>query len=168
MSPTFEEWAGPEFDALYRGALFLSGGHLAGAERLLIEAVTLAFKEHPAEMQPAEVERWLEVRLVRSFLRHMLEGPTSLPAETLKRISLAPGTFDSLESGELFSAASTVPAWPRAALWLVLLRRWSYEDAAAVMDVELEAMDVLLGYRDVLMREMLGSSRRPRTGTEVS
>jgi DNA-directed RNA polymerase specialized sigma24 family protein len=168
MAQTFEEWAGPELDALYQGALFLSGGHLAGAERLLIEAVTLAFKEHAAETQPAEVERWLEVRLVRSFLRHLLEGPTVLPVETLDRISLAPGTFDSLESSQLFSAAASVPAWPRAALWLVLLRRWSYEDAAAAMDIDVEAMDVLLGYRDALMRKMLSSSRHSRTGTGIS
>jgi DNA-directed RNA polymerase specialized sigma24 family protein len=168
MSQTFEEMAGPELDALYQGALFLSGGDAPGAEHLLIEAVTLAFKEHAADTEPDEIERWLEVRLVRSFLRHMHEEPTVLPAATLERIALAPGTFDSMTPGKLFSAARDLPGWPRAALWLVLLRRWNYEDAAAAMDVDVAVLDVLLGYRDVLMQSMLGSSPRSRTGTEPS
>jgi DNA-directed RNA polymerase specialized sigma24 family protein len=168
MSQTFEEMAGPELDALYQGALFLSGGDPSGAERLLIEAVTLAFREHAADTAPDEIERWLEVRLVRSFLRHMREEPTVLPAATLERVALGPGTFDSMTPDKLFSAAGDLPGWPRAALWLVLLRRWSYEDAAAAMDVEVAVLSVLLGYRDVLMRNMLGSSLRIHTGSELS
>ena len=44
MARTFEELATPELDALYQGALFLSGGEPSGAEYLVVEAVTLSFR----------------------------------------------------------------------------------------------------------------------------
>lgn len=43
MSRTFEELASQQPDALYQGALFLSGGLQEGAKRLLVDAITLAF-----------------------------------------------------------------------------------------------------------------------------
>ena len=167
MPRTFEELATGELDALYQGALFLSGGDPRGAEHLLVDAVTLAFKEHTAESEPAAIQRWLEARLVRSFLRHLRDGPTPLPEATVRRVALDPETFEALGPGELFAAAGTLPGWPRAALWLVLLRRWSYGDAADAMNVDSEAMEMLLGYRDTLVQEMLSSSRgrRSRAGT---
>jgi DNA-directed RNA polymerase specialized sigma24 family protein len=164
MSRTFEEVAGGELDALYQGALFLAGGNPHGAEPLLVETVSLAFKEHAVDMEAGVVQRWLEARLVRAFLRNVKDGPQHLPEDTALRVSLDPDTFESLGSDELFSAAAVLPAWPRAALWLVLLRRWSYHDAASAMGVDEGSMDGLLRYRDVLLAEMLSSSRGGRTG----
>lgn len=169
MSRTFEELAGQELDALYQGALFLSGGNERGAEGLLVDAVALAFQEHAHSVDPDHVQRWLEVRLVRAFLRQLTPGPTQLPAGAARRLELAPGTFDSLQARQLFEAAATLPAWPRAALWLVLLRRWSYGDAAEAIGVSKDALVELLRYRDVLIREMMSSARgrlgQDRTGT---
>jgi DNA-directed RNA polymerase specialized sigma24 family protein len=165
MVQTFEELAGSELDALYQGALFLSGGDRRGAERLLVEAVTLAFQEHVPDSDIGDARRWLEARLARAFLRAVREGPKVLPAETVRRIQLDPGTFDLLDSDALFDAAAHLPPGPRAALWLVLLRRWGYSEAAEVLGIDEETMRVFLGYRDVLMREMLGHGH-PRTGTQ--
>jgi len=165
MSRTFEELAGNELDALYQGALFLSGGNADGAEYLLVETVTLAFKEHSTDTDPDAVQRWLEVRLVRAFLRSLREEPTQLADSTARRLALDPATFESLGSTELFSAASVLPAWPRAALWLVMLRRWSYDAAANAMDIDIESIQGLLGYRDVLIQEMMSSSRGGQMST---
>lgn len=165
MSRTFEELAGNELDALYQGALFLSGGNTEGAEYLLVEAVTLAFNERAADMDLDAVQRWLEARLVRAFLRHLRKEPTRLDESTARRVALDPATFESLGSKELFAAAALVPAWPRAALWLVMLRRWGYSDAAAAMDTDVEALEGMLGYRDVLLQNMMSSSRGRQMST---
>jgi hypothetical protein len=164
MTRTFEEVAGGELDALYQGALFLSGGNPDGAERLLVESISLAFRDHTGDRDPEGVQKWLEARLVRSFLRDVQDGPRDLPEETARRVTPDPGTFEALGPDELFSAAATLPAWPRAALWLVLLRRWSYADAASVMGLDEASVEGLLGYRDALLREMLSSSRDGRMG----
>jgi DNA-directed RNA polymerase specialized sigma24 family protein len=165
MAQTFEELVGSELDSLYQGALFLSGGNRQGAERLLVEAVTLAFQEHVPDTQIGDVRRWLEARLARAFLRAVREGPRTLPAETIRRISLDSDTFDLLDADSLYEAAASLPPGPRVALWLVLLRRWGYAEAAQVLGVDDDAFDVLLGYRDVLLQQMLGRRRDGRTGT---
>ena len=159
MGRAFEELAAQELDGLYQGALFLSGGNARGAETLLIEAVTLAYEEHPYESEIASVERWLEARLVRAFLKRVSGGPAPLPIDLERRVDLAEGTFESLGATELFAAARAVPPWPRAALWLVMLRRGSYADVASAMGLQLGAVPELLRYRDVLMKEIIGRER---------
>ena len=86
-----------------------------------------------------------------------MDGPTLLPEETARRGALEPGTFDAIGSQQLFEAAAKLPAWPRAAVWLVLLRRWSYRDAASAMGVDRDAIPGLLRYRDVLVEELIAS-----------
>ena len=87
MSRTFEELASQQLDALYQGALFLSGGRQEGAERLLVDAVTLAFTEHAQDSGGVtDVERWLEARLVRAFVRHVTERPEPLRDDPSRRI----------------------------------------------------------------------------------
>ncbi len=54
---------------------------------------------------------------------------------------LATGELDALEPHHLFAAAATLPAWPRAALYLVSLRRWNYGDAAHAMNGDAEATE---------------------------
>ena len=157
MPRAFEELASEELDALYQGALFLAGGNTRDAERLMVEAVTGAFREHAQKRDIASVERWLEAGLVRSFLKQLTEGPTLLPEETARRVALEPGTFDAIGPQQLFEAAAELPAWPRAAVWLVLLRRWSYRDAASAMGVDHDAVPGLLRYRDVLVKELIAS-----------
>ena len=159
MSRAFEEVASEELDALYQGALFLSGGDPGGAEQLLVDAMTLAFKEHTQESDPGSVERWLEARLVRTLLRQVTDDPKPRPHASVPRVALDSGTFDGVGPQALFEAAAAVPTWARAALWLVVLRRWSYQDAATVMGVDRDSIPGLLGYRDVLIKEMIASKR---------
>ena len=168
MARTFEEMVGGALDTLYQGALFLSGGNTRGAERLLIDSVTLAFEEHAREVDPSSVERWLEARLVLSFLSHAKGDLPALPPETARRLTLGASTFDGVGPASLFEAAASLPAWPRAALWLVLLRRWTYRDAAEALGIGLEQLPGLLAYRDVLVENLM-RSRRPgarRTGSD--
>ena len=167
MSRAFEEVASEELDALYQGALFLTGGNSRSAERLLVDAVTLAFREHAQETDIASAERWLEARLVRSFLKHLTEGPTGLPEEAARRVALDPGTFDAIGSQQLFEAAAKLPAWARAAVWLVLLRRWSYRDAASAMGVDRDAIPGLLRYQDVLVKELIASKHNRPSRLEM-
>ena len=170
MARTFEELAGSEMDALYQGALFLSGGDRDDAEKLVVDAVMLAFDEHAADIGPQQTRRWFEARLVRSFLEHFVLGRETLEPrpDQGRRPSLDADTFDSLEATDLFQAAGTIPPGPRAALWLVLLRRWSYEAAARVLRVEPEQLPLLLGHRDVLMRELMRRSTIPPGEREIS
>lgn len=159
MPRTFEELAGEELDALYQGALFLSGGSEPRAERLLIDTITLAFEEHAGERDVTTVQRWLEAGLVRSFLKSVSGFSVSPVGGLGRRATLDPATFEDIGSEELFTAAASLPVWPRAALWLVLLRRWTYADAAAVMEVDPSVIPSLLAYRDVLIRSMLAPAR---------
>lgn len=69
MARTFEGLASGEMDAMYQGALFLSGGDPERAEALVVDTVMLAFREHAADTDPQSTRRWFEARLVRSYLR---------------------------------------------------------------------------------------------------
>jgi DNA-directed RNA polymerase specialized sigma24 family protein len=157
MSRTFEEMAGRELDSLYQGALFLSGGAPWVAEKLLVDTLTTSFREHGRDLPDDSVERWLEGRLVQQFLAGVELGP--FPVRTANEGGV-PGPFDELEADTLFTAAGALPPWARAAVWLVLLRRWSYAKACGALEVDLVVLDDLLRYRDQLMTEILRSSPR--------
>lgn len=169
MPRTFEELTTPELDALYQGALFLSGGEESGAEHLVVAAVTLAFREHASNERIVDVQRWFEARLVRSFLRALQDGPTEAPHSEVTMRGVDPATFVGLGSQDLFSAAALIPVLPRAALWLTLLRRWSYSDTARVLSVHESDMPALLAWRDALMQALIAPARPgDRTGEMMS
>lgn len=161
MGRTFEEVASSEMDALYQGALFLCGGDTDAAESLVVDTVMLAFREHAADADPEQTRRWLETRLVRSYLRRE-PGQTSegLPPTTARGPVGDRSNFDEIGPERLFQAAESVPPLPRSALWLVLMRRWRRFDASAALGIDADEMEAILDYRDVLMEELL--SRRPR------
>lgn len=167
MGRTFEEVASSEMDALYQGALFLCGGNAARAETLVVDTVMLAFQEHAADADPEQTRRWFEARLVRSFLRRAGSRPGDDRPPPVGRDTVDPMAFDDLGPDRLFQAAGSLPPGPRSALWLVLMRRWTRADAAAAMRIDPRQLNVMLGYRDVLMKELLASRRR-RGGREVS
>jgi hypothetical protein len=62
-----------------------------------------------------------------------------------------------------YRAARALPARARAAIWLVTLERWSYDDTAAALGGDREQLVALLAWRDVLLEEMLKASREPRS-----
>jgi DNA-directed RNA polymerase specialized sigma24 family protein len=129
MLRTFEEKVGEELDSLYRAALFLCARDRRCAEELLIHTMTHSVRAHAVEAGAEPFERWLEVRLVRQFLDHATNAPV---------------------------AAQVFPAQPRAALWLVYLRGWSYDDAASALGVDGSTLKELLLYRDLLLQEIVG------------
>lgn len=160
MTRTFEELAGGELDALYQGALFLAAGRRGVAEELLVDAVSVAFRDHAWENAIEDMERWLEGRLVRSFVRRAAVGPPPAPVRGRSR----PTTMvaNTMTAQGLFHAARIVPARPRAAIWLVLLRRWSYRDAAEALGVTRQQLRELLRYRDAWMSEVMRSAQGGR------
>ena len=70
----------------------------------------------------------------------------------------ARAAFGALDGKGLNLAAAAVPWGARAALWLVLLRRWSYADASATIGVTADVLKDLLEYRHTLMGAILGSN----------
>ena len=139
MPRTFEEKVGEELDSLYRTALFLCARDRRCAEELLIQTMTHSVRAHAAETGAEPFERWLEVRLVRQFLDHATDAPV---------------------------AAQVLPAQPRAALWLVYLRRWSYDDAASALGVDRSTLKELLLNRDLLLQEIVGPTQRGDSAVE--
>ena len=140
MSRTFEERASAGLDALYQGALFLSGGHPDEAEELLVAAVSRAFRERQAGAGAEPFERHLEGTLAVVALQAGGRSVTGAHA----REGVHP----------LHAAAATMPMRARAALWLVLLRRWSYADAALEIGVERDRLRDLLAWRERLARAL--------------
>lgn len=157
MPRTFEEMASRELDSLYQGALFLTGGDPLLAETLLVNTLTGSFAAYGRQRSREAAERWLEGRLVQQFLSQ--RKPDAVRTGQRHRRSLR-RAFDELDADTLFSAAEALPSWPRAAIWLVLLRRWSYAEACTAMGVEREVLEDLLRFRDVLMTEILRMSSR--------
>ncbi len=160
MSQTFEEQVAGELDGLYQGALFLAGGNARGAESLLVEAVTRASRERAFEAEVTSLERWLEARLVRSFLSRLGGRPMDTPPPQPRAQQIEASAFKGVGSRRFFEAAGVIPAWPRVALWLVLLRRWRYDDVAKELGVDRSVIVDLLRYRDVLMKEMIGPAQQ--------
>ncbi len=153
MWETFEERVGKELDTLYQGALFLTAGDEQHAEQLLLETVAGAF--HVEAHEPGPSARWFEARLAGRFLGSTL-APEPAPRELADIVPVP-----ALHADDLFEAAGAVPSWSRAALWLVLLRQWSYADASDALGVPIDALRRMLDYRHVLVRQMLRSDRRP-------
>lgn len=163
MGRTFEELATTEVDALYQGALFLCGGDPGAAEKLVVETVTLAFRDYAGEAETADVQRWFEERLVRSFLRTAREDGSGGSAPNPATTGISPSAFDALAPEALFAAAGRLPDRPRATLWLVLLKRWSYDDAAEVLGTGPKEIARHLAWRDALMHALVpadGTNRR--------
>jgi DNA-directed RNA polymerase specialized sigma24 family protein len=168
MSRSFEELAGSELDSLYQGALFLTGGDSHETERLLVETLTQAFGAFSSpEWTDSESDTgWLEARLVQTFMSPHKEEPTPHLPDGPKGVGLGELIVPSLGTDVLFAAAASLPRLARAALWLVLLRRRSYADAMEVMAIDSHSLASLLSYRDLLLRETLSGSKRPRLDVE--
>jgi DNA-directed RNA polymerase specialized sigma24 family protein len=158
MSRTFEELATPEIDGLYHGALFLTAGDEDDAEGLLLDTLGRSFNQFRTPQDVEDIRRWLEGRLVATFMEaHSRDARVSRPVRPLERAPTnGPEIFAGLDAPGLHMAAGAVPWAARAALWLVLLRRWRYADASTVMGVDEEVLKDLLSYRHTLMGAILG------------
>jgi DNA-directed RNA polymerase specialized sigma24 family protein len=178
MHQTFEELAGQHIDGLYHGALFLNAGEEPPAEDLVLWTLTGAFQEFRQIEKGGGSEQWLEGRLVGAFLARGGTGPTDVgPTDVFldedsspDDASDVPSIFDSSGSLEidpeaLFKAAAVMPPVARAAIWLVLFRRWSYDEASSVLDTDVDGLKDLLQYRHVLLAALMRRSP-DRNGTD--
>lgn len=154
MTRTLEEQISAELDTLWQAALFLAGGRREEAEWLLEDTVTAASDDRFATLQVGDGPDRLERFMVRRFF----QGPA--------RLSPVPGTagrdgpVEQLDADveTLFSDAGRVPDRPRAALWLVVIRRRSYDDGASILGIDRDELRDLLEYREVLVADVVRQS----------
>lgn len=172
MHQTFEELAGHHIDGLYHGALFLTAGEEPPAEDLVLWTLTGAFRDLRQIEGAGGLEQWLEARLVAVFLaRAGADSTDEGSTDAFSGGSLSP---DGAQVGDvsveidpeaLFGAAAHMPPLARAAVWLVVFRRWTYGDASSVLEMEVSGLRNLLGYRHVLLTAVVGRSV-DRNGTD--
>lgn len=166
MSPqTFEEVATAEVDHLYRGALFLSGGDEEAAEGLLLWTLTRSFHAFRAAKGVSDAARWLEGRLVDEFVAASKAAGVDVDEVWMASPDRPRRQVGNVDARALAVAAARIPFRARAALWLVVLRRWKYEDAARSLGVSGSELKNLLKYRDALVGAVI-SGPSERNGTD--
>jgi DNA-directed RNA polymerase specialized sigma24 family protein len=161
MPLTFEERVSEELDALYAGALFLSGGHETRASDLVVEAVRLASSEYSGRGEIGSFTQWMEGMLVRSLLRDGSgEGlePRTWGGKDAGPDQLDAAALDGLGWADLVGAAAVLPPQARVAVWLVTLRRWSYEQVERTMGVGRDGLRELLACRAQLVGAAVAGS----------
>ena len=168
MNQTFEEFVGPHIDRLYHGALFLNAGEEPPAEDLVLWTLTGAFHEFRGIDEGSASEEWLEGKLVGAFLARAAAGSTDdnsgvtppaaeLPSHKPVGYERSSGAVE-IDPEALFRAGADIPALARAAIWLVVFRRWSYREAFGVLNTDLEGLKDLLQYRQVLLAAVVQGS----------
>jgi hypothetical protein len=140
---TLEETVLERMDELFQGALFLSGGDVDQAADRVERVAALAFERYAhapmSEADPAALDRLL--------VETALESP--LPSEPEAAAPpVGPLDIDEVSTDAVLRAARAVPIAPRSALWLVLIRRWSYRAAAEALGTDVDGLRALLGWRD--------------------
>ncbi|MDT8368868.1 MAG: hypothetical protein RQ745_06645 [Longimicrobiales bacterium] len=161
MQKAIEELITDELDTLYRGALFLCGGDGTRAEDLLQRTAAAAYRSGVGgggSDDPHPLERLMVQQFVRDAGRPAPMGP-STPVERPAQ----PASFGTMTPDRLHRAAARLPALARAALWLILLRRWSYADAARALGMDRDGLLTTLLWRDAFVAALVqtgGSSTR--------
>jgi DNA-directed RNA polymerase specialized sigma24 family protein len=157
MTQTLEENVLSSIDVLYQGAHFLTGGDRHEAERLLEDTVLAAYHE-AVRSGTATDERGLSMLMARTFMAQVPDTPEDAPA----RPSSSPVD---LTADGIFEAAARVGPKSRVALWLVLIRRWSYAEAGAALRMEKSTLRGLLGERHGFMAAFRETSRPESRGS---
>lgn len=154
--------AAKELDGLWQAATFLQCGDAEEAETLLVSAMASAARRHAAN-PPAPPSVPLEPHLIRVFLDGVPSGPEEAvvrPGVSRSQTAVAPGreippnrpaadVERQIPVAALHAAAAAIPPWARAAIWLVLIRRWSYDDTASLLGVDRDDLRELLRFQDV-------------------
>ena len=158
MLETFEEFAGRHIDGLYHGALFLHAGDEPLAEDLVLWTLTGAFQAFRHFEEGSPPEHWLEGRLIEVFLARSASGSTrdgsthAFSGDDLSIDHLSAGDVSvEIDPEALLQAAANMPPLARAAIWLVVFRRWSYGEASTLVETDVEGLKDLLRYRQVLL-----------------
>ncbi len=170
MRETLEEFTGRHIDGLYHGALFLNGGEEPAAEDLVLWTLTGAFQEFRQIEKGSASERWIERKLVEVFLARTARGDDGstegdgFAVDAAAGQGPAAGTVE-IDPEALFGAAADMPPFARAAIWLVVFRRWTYDDASSVLGTDVDGLKDLLRYRQVLVSAIVRRSVG-RSGTD--
>jgi len=170
MRETLEEFSGRHIDSLYHGALFLNGGEEPPAEDLVLWTLTGAFQEFRQLEEGSATERWIEQKLVEVFLARTAPGDDESTDGVGPSVDGAPrhgpssGAME-IDPEALFEAAAKMPPLARAAIWLVVFRRWPYGEASSVLGMDVEGLKDLLRYRQVLVTAVVRRTL-DRSGTD--
>ncbi len=170
MRETLEEFSGRHIDGLYHGALFLNGGEELSAEDLVLWTLTGAFQEFRQLEEGSATERWIERKLVEVFLARTVPGDdestdgVGSSADGAVTRGPSSGAME-IDPEALFGAAAKMPPLARAAIWLVVVRRWSYGEASSVLGTDVEGLKDLLRYRQVLVTALVRRTLDP-SGTD--
>ena len=164
MPLTFEERVSEELDALYAGAVFLCGGDGARAHELVIESVRLASSELQGRAGGDSFTRWMEQLLVRSTLDAIEADRVESQAEGKEgpAANAVDGPGD-LRWMQVARAAGNMSVRARVAVWLVTLRRWSYDEVEATMGIGRDTLRELLAHRT----ELFSAASAGSSGGEV-
>ena len=172
VNQTFEEFAGRYIDVLYHGALFLNGGKEPPAEDLVLWTLTGAFQEFRQIGDVSAAAEWIEAKLVEAFLARAASGlrddaSTEVDGSSVDVPSSHAPFSDAVEidSEALFRAGAKMPLLARAAIWLVVFRRWPYGDASIVLGTDVDGVKDMLRYRQVLLTAVVRRSV-DRNGTD--
>ena len=172
MQQTFEEFAGRYIDDLYHGALFLNGGEEPPAEDLVLWTLTGAFQEFRQIGDVSAAAEWIEEKLVKVFLARAASGWTDDGSNEVVGSSVnVPSSYEpssgtvQIDSEALFRAGAKMPPLARAAIWLVVFRRWPYGAASNVLGTDVDGLKDLLRYRQVLVTAVVRGSV-DRNGTD--
>ena len=165
MNQTFEEFVGRHIDRLYHGALFLNAGEEPPAEDLVLWTLTGAFQEFRQIKDGTASEQWLERRLIEVFLARTASGSTeSGLTDDPSSHEPSSGAVE-IDPEALLKAAANMPPLARAAIWLVVFRRWSYDEASNVLKTGVDGLKDLLRLRQVLLTAVVQRSV-DRNGTD--
>jgi len=159
MIRTFEERVGQELDGLYQAALFLYAGDRDSAESHLLAALGRAFPDDPsvgpARAPEVDFAHWIEGRVVLDFFRQARSTPGTRP---VSRAGVFPAGEHTLKGADVHAAAALVAPEARAVLWLVLIRRWAYADAAQALGIDTAQVRALLASRTDLIDGLASSA----------
>ncbi len=190
MRETVEEFAGRHLDGLYHDALFLHAGDEPLAEDLVLWTLTGAFQAFRHFEEESPPEHWLEEKLIEVFLARTASGSTDngstdafsgddlathhmsagdVSVDDLRRDVMSSHQHSSgaveIDPEALLTAAANIPPSARAAIWLVVFRRWSYRDASSLLKTDLHGLKDLLRYRQMLLTAAVQGSV-DRNGTD--
>ncbi|HUF68190.1 MAG TPA: hypothetical protein VMM79_06000 [Longimicrobiales bacterium] len=153
--PVFEDVLSRRLGSMHAFALFMACGHEEYAEEIMTRAVLRALEEHLLGEQPdRSLERAILADVVTDTPPAALPtGPSATPVQPADRHRLR-----LVSPACLRRAAERIPARARAAIWLVMVERRSYNETADLLGIDLDAIASLLEWRDVLMRAALDDS----------
>lgn len=178
---TFEEGVGRALDDLYAGARLLTRDR-GGAESLVIETVTGAFRARSRAPDADRFTKWIVGRMVRLHLE-LSEGDEVPPRDdgggrggdrertpdALEGLLRRLGALEAEDPDGLArlirSELQELPLVDRAAVWLVTVLGFTYAEAASALGVGLsEVREHLFRGRDALQLRLGHALRTSRPG----